>query len=1309
MLKTSLQVNCGFARVGIRELSKIQQGSKRSGLDFNHIEAQFRMHFDIPSFQVPENLFLPDSRKQTPFKRRCIIINDVFSKSWSSTSHKTQYMEAFSLPKWETLPSEQKSQHTLSNCVGCYIHYGDMQNQFPLKPTYNPDSSVEVTGGSEIMAARRVLRDANREWEKEYGHTLTDVLPKLCPEANLTTKKSKQEQKQESRTRMRKLTTHVNKQMEKNAAVTMLASGESFAQYHRKRMMVSFETPSDTSPGPPKKRKSHSPSQENFTWDTQAVLTDLAGHPEGVAINWSRFAREHNVPGKNAGQVVKEYAQTMGFDTYRLDQRSDSTPKRRPTKNKLPGMEISAPCMPPVHKIQEKRDKMIENGEIYLGEPIAPYSLTRFRTENGKVLKYTITIEGRKTPLIKIREKMLKQQEQYMHLYTDTEIASLTEDDLRAFLKRNHITQTLTKQEMQQCLAKVQRNRTLICWHDHAKILGTGYLLITINAVYDTAIFMTEEEYHTKYRKEVTNLQAVIEQPHIYIIAAGSSSAEDQATIIPDRIECLHDLTQVIKSSNGTEITDTLRFFKGDAPAKQFERGTQIGGNYKCGSCGCHSDMFEDLAHTLQLQWHSLSDLQQTVLAGKYGDQANTLKPFETLDTPQLQEELRKRNILHTATTKKDCSAILTGILKGVQRVATLLMSSPSQSLSSLHLENYEVLDSEPLHDLKGHLSHLFVELPFILNGDTKDTCCQIISCYHKKEKVTCADLRLTAIHIYLCLVEKLAHSDERVLLLETVVHISQILYLPATERTPRRVLQLYNLTWIHHMLCSKLFSRLHKVTRNAFFGLYLHHLVVHAPQQYEIVSQSSVNTEAEERLFGQAKQLVIQASNRHADNVIFNILVRLQAKELIGQNSVLHVLKDQYCRVKKAAANVSSYQRTIVKPSLIESSLHSWQEHLKRISPYLVVGEGIWWSMNNGDYHFHDGDNDPEGHEEGPDLLHFRDTQLNSFHTRNEKKWEEIIEKKINLPTRSIRIYNQRGSLIERRIFTHQNLEETDLACSTDSSVTQATTPGTTSTLAPLSDCQLVDSHATQATTTPTLAPLTLSDCRLVDSPVAQATTPGSTPTLASLTLSGGGQLVDSHATQATTTPTLAPLTLSDCRLVDSPSTQATTIGTTSTLAPLSLSGGQPDLALDPHVTQATTDYTISDTHENDRTEIHTDLELQTTAGELKTKMAIAVLKIVGMSQELVDYDNMRATLKDKSQRTNKAVIMEHNRVQTYLKTQVLKESTDIKEKMFNFEKHFYAKNKRLPKVTDDEDYSMMTKKLKFIKHLLSEWNITC
>ena len=191
-----------------------------------------------------------------------------------------------------------------------------------------------------------------------------------------------------------------------------------------------------------------------------------------------------------------------------------------------------------------------------------------------------------------------------MHLLTDEEIRSMPSEDLQFKLEQSlqpaiEIENTHT---MQTNLAKIQRSRTLVCWRDHATILGRGCIMITINALYDTRVYMTEEDYRTKFGRLANNLQSIIERPYIYLLSAGSSSVEDQATLVPDRTECLQDLGQSIVASNGVEIVDTLQFFKGDTPAKQMERGTQIGGHYKC-SCGCPSDRLDDLTcSTMQVE-----------------------------------------------------------------------------------------------------------------------------------------------------------------------------------------------------------------------------------------------------------------------------------------------------------------------------------------------------------------------------------------------------------------------------------------------------------------------------------------------------------------------------------------------------------------------------------------------------------------------------------------------------------------------------------------------------------------------------------
>ena len=132
------------------------------------------------------------------------------------------------------------------------------------------------------------------------------------------------------------------------------------------------------------------------------MLHDLVNHPEGVRINWSKFAREHNVPGKNGGQVVKQFAKDNNIDTAKLDQRPD-IPRKQPRHVKIPGGETSSPCMPSIEVIKKERDELIAKGVLKLGEPVAPYSLTRFKTTNsGQLIKQTVTVEGRKIPMLNV-------------------------------------------------------------------------------------------------------------------------------------------------------------------------------------------------------------------------------------------------------------------------------------------------------------------------------------------------------------------------------------------------------------------------------------------------------------------------------------------------------------------------------------------------------------------------------------------------------------------------------------------------------------------------------------------------------------------------------------------------------------------------------------------------------------------------------------------------------------------------------------------------------------------------------------------
>ena len=145
------------------------------------------------------------------------------------------------------------------------------------------------------------------------------------------------------------------------------------------------------------------------------------------------------------------------------------------------------------------------------------------------------------------------------------------------------------------------------------------------------------------------------------------------------------------------------------------------------------------------------------------------------------------------------------------------------------------------------------------------------------------------------------------------------------------------------------MFPILKCLTREKMFGTHLHHLSSHAPTQYEIVALSSVNTEAEERLFGQAKQMATQASNRHHENALFNILIRLQAKQLLDEATT--VVQKQEGRVSQVASHFPNYPGTRLSKSFVQQHLSSWQAHLKRISTFLQMGKGVWWKTDHDCY----------------------------------------------------------------------------------------------------------------------------------------------------------------------------------------------------------------------------------------------------------------------------------------------------------------------------------------------------------------------
>ena len=326
-------------------------------------------------------------------------------------------------------------------------------------------------------------------------------------------------------------------------------------------------------------------------------------------------------------------------------------------------------------------------------------------------------------------------------------------------------------------------------------------------------------------------------------------------------------------------------------------------------------------------------------------------------------------------------------------------------------------MDCEPLHDLKGHLSNLFEELPKLVDAPLSQNVSAVLHAdLGTKETKRGGDYRLALIHI-LTLLKRKPTPAHVLRLIETVLDISELLYAEEAKRSPKAILRLYNTTWLHFELCSELLSSTSTVSHRRMFGIYLHSITFHAPQQYEIVNLKSTNTEHEERLFGQAKGMVHKATNRQPHSVIPNILLRLQAKQKRGDMYSSYYASSS--RVSKAHHEVNETSaNTILAKDFLTGRIHSWQEHLKRISLFHRPGEGVWWQSVAQGYEFFDGAEEPDAHQEGPQLQHFRDVTLQQIYREKKSVWQEVCEQNITLPTPYIKLYSTSGEYVGRRTF---------------------------------------------------------------------------------------------------------------------------------------------------------------------------------------------------------------------------------------------------------------------------------------------------
>ena len=128
----------------------------------------------------------------------------------------------------------------------------------------------------------------------------------------------------------------------------------------------------------------------------------------------SELAKTFNVTCTDSSHKIKLLAQNVNPTISGLE----IVPKRKSTRAKMKGSELSTPVPPNKKRLVEIDRSLVESGVLKQGVPCVPVSLYRFH----KGVKVEIVAQSRKFPLKDIRQSLLEAHEPFMRLHSDCEI-----------------------------------------------------------------------------------------------------------------------------------------------------------------------------------------------------------------------------------------------------------------------------------------------------------------------------------------------------------------------------------------------------------------------------------------------------------------------------------------------------------------------------------------------------------------------------------------------------------------------------------------------------------------------------------------------------------------------------------------------------------------------------------------------------------------------------------------------------------------------------------------------------------------------
>lgn len=234
---------------------------------------------------------------------------------------------------------------------------------------------------------------------------------------------------------------------------------------------------------------------------------------------------------------------------------------------------------------------------------------------------------------------------------------------------------------------------------------------------------------------------------------------------------------------------------------------------------------------------------------------------------------------------KPELSLKLNELRQGLNDVPTLLQPT----LQDLNPDSYEISPIEPLHNIKEHLGKMIVDAIAVSKGEASKRLTSIKSTVLSKDTIRCSDYRKAVITIYMALeqVERL-HYWQKCFEQQSKLRV---------RYTREKKYFVYTMQHLHIVCYAENFLTILSKSpgRKVWTILPCHHISFSTYTQAHFTE--SLYTELQEHMFNELKSITGSTSNHNTNQIITNILVRIQEEDKNNSNKSLSFFKERIIR----------------------------------------------------------------------------------------------------------------------------------------------------------------------------------------------------------------------------------------------------------------------------------------------------------------------------------------------------------------------------------------------------------------------------